>query len=120
MLTLTPEACRFVARMLRACGQGPDSGFRLSLRAGGCSGWSVDFSVEASLPEGDSLLICEGARLFLPAATQALHGEFSVDFVDSRMASGFVVHAPGAPAQRCGIAMPAVVSLAQLRPAPRP
>ncbi|WP_417066786.1 hypothetical protein [Niveibacterium terrae] len=79
----------------------------------------MDFSVEPSLSEGDSLQISEGVRLFLPAATQALSGEFSVDFVDNRLASGFVVQVPGSSVHCCGSAAPAIVGLAQLRSAPR-
>ena len=116
-LTLTPVACRFIARMLRASGMGPGAGFRLQVKAGGCSGYSADFSVEAVPLAGDSLVESGGVRLFLPHATLALLEGVTVDFSDTRMYSGFVFHSPNREAHCChsGPMAPAVVSLDLLR-----
>lgn len=119
-LSLTAAAWRFVARMMRASGMGGEAGFRLQIRAGGCSGYAADFSIEPSPLEGDSVIESDGVRLFLPREIQDQPDELSVDFADSRLASGFIIHSPRAQAVSCGSAAPAVVSLARLRPPPRP
>ena len=116
-LSLTPVACRFIARMLRASGLGAEAGFRLQVKAGGCSGYSADFSVEVLPLAGDSVVESGGVRLFLPHATLALLEGITVDFSDTRMYSGFVFHSPTREACSCcsGSMAPAVVSLDQLR-----
>lgn len=119
-LALTAAAWRFVARMMRASGMGGEAGFRLSIRAGGCSGYAVDFTIEPSPLEGDAVIESASARLFLPPEIQDLPDELSVDFIDSRLTSGFIIHSSSARASCCGSAAPAVVSLARLRPPPRP
>lgn len=99
---------------------GGEAGLRLGIRAGGCSGYAVDFSIEASPQDADSVIENDGVRLFLPREIRDLPDELSVDFIDSRLASGFIIHSSKAQAACCGSATPAVVSLARLRPPPRP
>jgi iron-sulfur cluster assembly accessory protein len=119
-LSVTTAAWCFIARMMRASGMAGGAGLRLSIRAGGCSGYAVDFTIEPSPLDADSVIESDGVRLFLPREIQDLPDELSVDFIESRLTSGFIIHSPSAQATCCGSAAPAVVSLARLRPPPRP
>ena len=68
-------------RLLRFDG-GPDSGFRLKVTAGGCSGLAADFSVEAA-PQGRCGLEVGGIKLFLPAESRLLLDGVTVDFAET-------------------------------------
>jgi iron-sulfur cluster assembly protein len=98
-MTLTPAAQKFVRRLLRFDG-GPDSGLRLSVTPGGCSGLAAEFSVEAAPKPGDAVLEIDGIKLFLPAESRLLLDQVTVDFADTPQQSGFVFRDP--KAQACG------------------
>jgi iron-sulfur cluster assembly accessory protein len=99
-LTLTPSAERFIRRMLRFGGMGSDSGFRLCVSPGGCSGLNSEFSVEKDPQPGDAVVVHNGLRLFLPAQSRVLLQGVTIDFVDTPMSSGLVFHDP--KATNCG------------------
>ena len=96
-VTLTPAAAAFMKRMIRFGGAGPDAGFRLSVKPGGCSGFDSQFTIEAEPQPGDSVTEQLGARLFLTAESCALLRGYEVDFVESRMDSSLKYSKPGEP-----------------------
>jgi iron-sulfur cluster assembly protein len=99
--TVLPAAEQFMRRMLRL-GGGPSAGFRLHVSAGGCSGYSSGFSVEAAPKEGDAVVDVNGLRVFLSAPSVPLLEGVTVDCVDSPMQSGLVfTRGDGAPCA-CG------------------
>lgn len=100
-LTLRPAAEKFIGRMLRFSGVGPDAGFRLTVRAGGCSGMNSEFSVEAAPRTGDQAFVVNGLRLFLPAESRLLLDGVTIDFVDSATQSGLRFFDPKAPGCGC-------------------
>ena len=69
-VTLTPAAEKFIRRMVRFS-EHPQGGFRLTVTAGGCSGYNSEFSVEPAPREGDSELQLGGVKVFLPAETSS-------------------------------------------------
>lgn len=97
---LTPASRKFVARMLRFAPT-PTSGFRMVATTGGCSGLSIDFSVEEAPAPGDAVEETEGLRLFLPSESRVLLMGATIDFADSITGSGFVVHSPNASSCGC-------------------
>jgi iron-sulfur cluster assembly accessory protein len=99
-LSLTPQAEKFIRRMLRFGGVGAEGGFRLCVSPGGCSGLNAEFSVEKDPQPGDAVVVHNGFRLFLPAQSRALLEGVTIDFVDTPMSSGFVFHDP--KATNCG------------------
>lgn len=103
-ITLAPAAAKFVQRMLRFDG-GPQSGFRLSVKPGGCSGFAAEFSVEAAPQEGERVVEIGGIRFFLGAESRLLLDGVTIDFVDSPLSTGFVFHDP--KAKSCGCSTPA-------------
>ena len=92
-VAVTPAAEKFIRRMLRL-GGAPGSGFRLQVRAGGCSGLAADFSVEAAPLTGDTVIEVSGIKLFLPAESRLLLDGATIDFRETAMETGFVFHDP--------------------------
>jgi iron-sulfur cluster assembly protein len=90
---VTPAAAKFIQRMLRF-GGAAGSGFRLQVRAGGCSGLAAEFSVEAAPKAGDAIVEAEGIKLFLPAESRLLLDGVTIDFKETPMETGFVFHDP--------------------------
>jgi iron-sulfur cluster assembly accessory protein len=111
-ITLNPAAEKFIGRMLRFSGLGPDAGFRLTVSAGGCSGMNSDFSVEAAPKAGDQAVVVNGLRLFLPAESRLLLDGVTIDFVDGATQSGLRFHDPKAAG--CGCSSSAAKSEAPL------
>lgn len=97
---ITPAAARFIRLMLRSDGT-PDSGFRLAVSPGGCSGLSADIGVLDAPAPGDSVVILGGVKLFLPAESRILLEGVTIDFADTPTQTGLVFHDPKAPAS-CG------------------
>lgn len=91
--TLTPAAEKFIRRLLRFEG-GPESGFRLAVTAGGCSGLSAQFTVEAEPKAGDGEFMIQGIRFFLPAESRLLLDGVTIDFAETPTQTGFVFHDP--------------------------
>ncbi|MGO9436362.1 MAG: HesB/IscA family protein [Terracidiphilus sp.] len=104
-VSMTPAADKFIRRMLRF-GGGPESGFRLSVAPGGCSGLTAEFDVEAAPRPGDAIVTLNGLRLFLPAESRLLLDGVTIDFTDSLMSSGFVFHDPKSNGSSCSTASP--------------
>jgi iron-sulfur cluster assembly accessory protein len=100
-IAITPSAEKFIRRLLRFDG-GPGSGFRLAVAAGGCSGMSAEFSVEAAPRSGDAAVEVNGIKLFLPAESRLLLDGVTIDFAETPTQSGFVFHDPKKKACACG------------------
>ena len=119
-VTVTPAAEKFMRRMVRFSGH-PAGGFRLSVAPGGCSGYTSEFSVEAAPKPGDSELVANGVRIFLPAESRLVLDGVTVDFADTPTQSGLTFFNPKAAAPPCStsgdarIPQQAVVPLTSLR-----
>ncbi len=107
-LTITPNAAKFIQRMIRFGGAGESAGFRLSVSPGGCSGLSCEFSVEAEPLPGDAVVAIDGLKLFLPAESRILLQGVTMDFKDTPLQSGLVFVDPKAAAAcgTCGTSAP--------------
>jgi iron-sulfur cluster assembly accessory protein len=90
--TLTPSAEKFIRRMLRFSGGA--GGFRLSVSAGGCSGLAAEFDVEPAPRPGDAVVAFGDVNLYVPAESHLLLDGVTVDFVETRVQSGFIFHDP--------------------------
>ena len=106
-VTITPAAEKFIRRFLRF-GGGPESGFRLKVTHGGCSGLAAEFDVEAAPREGDAVVEYNGMRLFLPAETRLLLEGVTIDCAETRTQGGLVFHDPKSSGASCSTASPLV------------
>lgn len=100
-VTITPSAEKFMRRMVRFNGGGEGSGLRLLVSAGGCSGLSSEFTVEAAPLAGDSVVDVNGLKVFLPAESRLLLDGVTIDFSDSAMNSGLSFFDPKATSCAC-------------------
>ncbi|MGA2351560.1 MAG: hypothetical protein ABSF70_14075 [Terracidiphilus sp.] len=99
-MELRPAAEKFIRRMMR-CGAGTHSGFRLKVRPGGCSGLAVEFDLAAEPGVNEVVWTHSELRIFLDSASCLLLNGATVDFIDSRSLTGFVITTPGGTAHAC-------------------
>ena len=103
-ITITPKAEKFMRRIVRFGGGPADSGFRLTVTPGGCSGLSAEFASEAAPKAGDATLDWNGLKVFLPAESRMLLEGVTVDFVETAVESGFSFINPNAASCACSSA----------------
>jgi iron-sulfur cluster assembly protein len=92
---ITPAAQKFIRMMVMTDG-GPNSGFRLAVSPGGCSGLSADISITSEPAPGDAVVEAGGVKLFLPAESRILLDGVTIDFADTPAQTGLVFHDPKA------------------------
>lgn len=100
-ITITPKAEKFMRRIVRFGGGPEDSGFRLVVSPGGCSGLSAEFSSEAAPKAGEATFDWNGLKVFLPAESRLLLEGVTVDFVETAVESGFSFINPNATSSCC-------------------
>ncbi len=104
-LTVTPAAEKFMRRIVRFSGLPAGAGFRLVVSAGGCSGYSSEFSAEAAPQPGEQTLVVNGTlRVFLPAESRLLLEGCTMDFADTPTQSGLSFVNPNQAACGCSSA----------------
>ena len=86
---ITRSAARFMRMMVMADG-GPESGFRLAVTPGGCSGLSSEITVTDTPEPGDTVVEQSGVKLFLPAESRILLDGVTIDFNDTAASTGLV------------------------------
>ena len=105
-ISITPAAEKFMRRMVRFGGGGPEAGFRLEVSAGGCSGYASEFNVEPAR-SGDATLDWNGLTVILPAESRLLLEGVTIDFTDTPMSSGLTFINPNAASCGCSTSAPA-------------
>lgn len=79
----------------------PQSGLRVFVQGGGCSGFQYGLMIEEAPGSGDKVIESNGVRLFVdPISIRYLMGA-EVDFVDNIAGGGFTIKNPNARAT-CG------------------
>lgn len=105
-VAVTPNAEKFMRRMVRFSGLGSGAGFRLVVSPGGCSGLSSEFTVEPGPVAGDATVDVNGMPMFLPVESRLLLEGVTIDFSDSLASSGLKFINPNAAACACSSAAP--------------
>lgn len=100
-VTLTPAAAKFMTRMVRFSEHADAGGFRLLVSAGGCSGYSSEFSVQAAPNPGDETVVVSGVKMFLPAESRLMLQGVTIDFADTPTKSGLTFFNPNAAPCAC-------------------
>ena len=84
MIEITESAARVINRQL-AKNQQAGGGLRIAVKAGGCSGFSYQFSWEASARDTDQVFDADGAKVFVdPRSLKLLDGTV-LDFDEHNM-----------------------------------
>jgi len=93
------------ARRLNAILKGEDgAALRISVKGGGCSGFSYAFDIERNRAEDDYIATRDGATVLVdPISLEMIRGA-ELDFVDDLMGQSFRVKNPNAVAScGCGV-----------------
>jgi iron-sulfur cluster assembly accessory protein len=79
----------------------PESGLRVFVQGGGCSGFQYGLMIEDSPGATDQVFQANGVKLYVdPISVRYLKGA-EVDFVDNISGGGFTIHNPNA-VSTCG------------------
>jgi iron-sulfur cluster assembly protein len=108
MIQITENAGRHIRKMLTTRDQG-ESGLRVGVKAGGCSGLEYTFAWEASARPGDSIFDGPyGAHVYVdPKSLRLLDGTV-LDYDMSLLSRGFVLSNPNAKSTcGCGVSFSA-------------
>ena len=100
LITVTEAAAAKIRDLLSEEGKA-ESGLRVFVQGGGCSGFQYGLMIEEGGGVGDQLYESNGVRLFVdPVSISYLKGA-EVDFVDTITGGGFTIKNPNATST-CG------------------
>jgi iron-sulfur cluster insertion protein len=100
LIYVTEAAASKIKELLAEEGKS-DSGLRVFVQGGGCSGFQYGLMIEESGGVGDQLFESNGIRLYVdPVSLSYLKGA-EVDFVDTITGGGFTIKNPNATST-CG------------------
>ena len=100
LINVTESAAGKIRELLSEEGK-LESGLRVFVQGGGCSGFQYGLMIEESGGVGDQLFESNGVRLFVdPVSVSYLKGA-EVDFVDTITGGGFTIKNPNATST-CG------------------
>jgi iron-sulfur cluster insertion protein len=99
-ITVTEAAATKIKELLAEEGKS-DSGLRVFVQGGGCSGFQYGLMIEEGTGVGDQSFESNGVRLYVdPVSVSYLKGA-EVDFVDTITGGGFTIKNPNATST-CG------------------
>jgi iron-sulfur cluster assembly accessory protein len=100
MINVTETAASKISELL-AEEQKVNSGLRVFVQGGGCSGFQYGLMIEESLGDSDQIFESNGVRLYVdPISIRYLKGA-EVDFVETVTGGGFTIKNPNA-VSTCG------------------
>ena len=100
MINVTETAASRISELL-AEEQKMNSGLRVFVQGGGCSGFQYGLMIEESLGESDQIFESNGVKLYVdPISIRYLKGA-EVDFVETVTGGGFTIKNPNA-VSTCG------------------
>jgi len=91
----TARAAAEIASIATREGRG-GAGLRISVNAGGCSGFAYNFALEDNATEDDLVIEREGVRVFVDSVSLDLLEGAELDWNDSLIGAHFVVRNPQA------------------------
>ena len=95
LLGVTPLALAQARQLLDKHGR-PQSGLRVGVRGGGCSGLTYMLEFEDAARKGDQVLEFDGLRIFMDIKSQLFLAGSTLDYTKSLMDTGFKFVNPNA------------------------
>jgi len=92
---VTPRAAAQVAEIAAREGR-PGAGLRVSVSAGGCSGFQYGFEIEDTAQPDDLVLEQDGVRVFVDSVSLDLLAGSELDWSEALIGAHFVVRNPQA------------------------
>lgn len=101
MITLTPRAATELKDLLQSQDQA-ESGLRVWVQGGGCSGLSYGMALDSETPdEADQIFEHDGIKIYVDPLSLGYMDGSSVDYVDDVLGGGFKIENPNATSS-CG------------------
>ena len=100
MVTLTEIATTKVKELMNGQAEA-ETGLRVAVRGGGCSGFQYGFSFDDTRHEDDTEFQRDGVKLLVDAVSLELLGGAEIDFVEDLVGASFQVRNPNATSS-CG------------------
>jgi iron-sulfur cluster assembly accessory protein len=95
MITVTPQAAEKIKGIKTAQSASEETGLRVRVVGGGCSGFQYQLAFDAASP-GDQVFEAEGVKVVVdPKSFLYLNGT-EIDYVDGLMGAGFTLKNPNA------------------------
>jgi iron-sulfur cluster assembly protein len=94
VIQLTPAAIAQVKSILAE--RGEESGLRISVIGGGCSGFRYQMTLDKEVRADDRMFEMEGLRVFVDAQSMPYLDGTTVDYVNGQDGSGFKFDNPNA------------------------
>lgn len=103
MLTMTEKAAKEVKRLKEKQGVPEETGLRIGVKGGGCSGFTYVMRFEEDPAPHDKVLDFHGVRIFVDPKSATYLEETEVDFRDGLLKRGFTYNNPKAESScSCG------------------
>ena len=104
MIEITENAARQIHKMLEKRGLG-ESGLRLGVKAGGCSGFEYVFGWEGAARKDDAVFASgDGAKVFVDQRSLRVLDGTVLDYDTSLLSKGFLLNNPHAKSTcGCGV-----------------
>ena len=99
MITLTPNAVEKVKTILAE--RGEESGLRIAVVGGGCSGFQYQMSLDKEPGADDQVIDQDGLKVFIDSRSMPYLTGTNIDYVDNISGAGFKFDNPNAPTS-CG------------------
>jgi iron-sulfur cluster assembly accessory protein len=93
LVTLTDIAATKVKELMNGQAEAPESGLRVAVRGGGCSGFQYALAFDEQR-DGDQIFEHGGIRLLIDSESLPFVDGSEVDYVESLQGAGFSVNNP--------------------------
>jgi len=102
-LSITENAANRVTDLIASDGN-DQLMLRVTVSAGGCSGFSYGFDLDATQTEEDQIFEAHGVKVIIDEMSLEILGSSEVDFVDDLIGSAFKLNIPNATSScGCGV-----------------
>lgn len=100
-LKLTPKALEMVRRLRDRERLGADSGLRVGVAGGGCSGFQYSLNFDNQRKDGDTVIELDGVKVFIDEGSLPYIAGTTLDYVEGLHGGGFKFDNPRAT-RTCG------------------
>ena len=102
-LSITESAANRVAELIASDGN-DSTMLRITVSAGGCSGFSYGFDLDDKKTDEDQIFEGHGVKVIIDDMSLDILGDSEVDFVDDLIGSAFKLNIPNATSScGCGV-----------------
>lgn len=95
MVTVTETAAEKIKTMLQDQGN-PESGLRMMIAGGGCSGFQYRLAFDKESSETDQVIEQDGVKVFVDMKSAIYLMGAELDYVEGLMGAGFKINNPNA------------------------